>query len=479
MMADRKLHSKDLLSIQYIDGITLVDHKGKIVYSVRYNPRFDNESSEYEVLNKNFLEVYHIDKLEESTIYNCLKSGMPIVNQHQTFSDYKGTVLTTQNITIPIIRNGKVLGAIELSKDITTNEDVRRISSKYKEPINATLNGTFGNEYNFAQYTFDDIITRHQRFHQDIEKAKLIADSSSPILVYGETGTGKELFVQSIHNYSNRRDKPFIAQNCAAIPETLMETTFFGSVKGAYTEATDTPGIFEMADGGTLFLDEINSMPLNMQAKLLRVLQDGVIRRIGDVKYRKVNVRIVAAMNIDPLEALGKKLLRDDIFYRLSVINFKLLPLRVRSEDILPLSQHFISNYNIRFNKSVTAISKNVEALFLEYEWPGNVRELQHVIEAAMNITTTNTIGVNHLPIYISEKFTDLQDNPVTDSNSLSISVDNEQPLSEVVEQVEISMIKNALKVCKGNMSKASRLLKISRQTLQYKIDKYQINIEE
>ncbi|AOT69201.1 sigma-54 interaction domain-containing protein [Geosporobacter ferrireducens] len=475
-MFDNDYNVKDLLDINYIDGITMVDQHGKIVYTVRYNPRFDNESDTYDVLNKNYLEVYNLDSLEESTIYNCLKQGIPITKSHQTFSDYRGRILTTKNITIPIIKNGKILGAVELSKDITTNEDVKR---KCSRPTNFPAKKPLPCELNLAQYTFKDITTQNKYMLENIEKAKLIADSSSPILIYGSTGTGKELFVQSIHNHSYRRHKPFIAQNCASIPETLMETTLFGSVVGAYTGASDTPGIFELADGGTLFLDELNSMPWSMQAKFLRVLQDGLIKRVGDTKYKKVDVRIIAAMNVDPLEALHKKLLRDDIFYRLSVISFKLLPLKDRKEDIMLLTNYFISIYNHKFNKAVTTVSKKVAELFYTYDWPGNVRELQHIIEAAMNITNTNTIHIDHLPIYITEKYNHLQEPLLEDFLISPKSEESILPLNEAIEAIEVSMIKKALKKSAGNMSKASKLLKVSRQTLQYKIDKYGLDLDK
>jgi arginine utilization regulatory protein len=283
-------------------------------------------------------------------------------------------------------------------------------------------------------------------------------------LIYGATGTGKELFVQAIHNYGLRRNKPFVAQNCAALPETLFESILFGTVKGAFTGASDKPGLFELAHGGTLFLDEINSMPLNLQSKLLRVLQDGVVRRIGGIKDIKVDVRIIAAMNVEPTYAISNKHLREDLFYRLNVMSIKLILLCDRKEDIPLLTEYFIKKYNNLLNKSVQGVTKDVEILFSMHNWPGNVRELQHVIEASMNIVSSGKIDVKHLPIYLNEVFND--DKKVCEMDEI-------KPLNDVVEMVERNMIKKALEKSGGNVTKASKLLKVPRQTLQYKIYKY------
>ena len=304
---------------------------------------------------------------------------------------------------------------------------------------------------------------------RSIEKAKMIAGSDSSVLVYGETGTGKELFVQSIHNYSKRKKKSFIAQNCAALPETLFESILFGSVKGSFTGAEDKAGLFEMADGGTLFLDEINSMPLNLQAKLLRVIQEGSLRRIGDNKNRKVDVRIITAMNIDPKEALDSDKIRKDLFYRLNVNSLKLISLKKRRNDINLLVNHFIEKYNNQSNKDIKGISKEVEMLFYLYDWPGNVRELQHIIEGAMNIAREDIIGLGSLPAYFKDIVTDVE--KYNENETI-------QPLNELVEIIEKKMINNAIKKAGGNVSKAAKYLEISRQTLQYKMKKYDIYCE-
>ena len=459
-----------IFSMDYVDAIMIVDSHGKILYSVRFNPRFDKDSheGEYEsIINKNFLEVYPNINPEESTIINSIKYKKPIYLNEQTFVDYKGRLINTQNLTLPIIRSGKVLGAVELSKDITKIEEKVKHKASLKPMINRRETS------HKAIYTFDDIITANHEMLHNIKRAKIIADNPSSVLIYGETGTGKELFAQSIHNYSSRRGKPFVAQNCAALPENLFESMLFGSVKGAFTGAVDKPGLFEEANGGTLFLDEINSMPLSLQAKLLRVLQDGLVRRVGDNRDRKVDVRIITAMNIEPSKAIEQGQIREDLFYRLSVVNIKLLPLRKRKEDIPVYVEYFIDEFNQKLNKNIKGVSKEVEELFFKYNWPGNVRELRHVIESSMNFVESGEIKLIHLPVYLSEKIN--QEERVESLDEI-VNVSNvELSLDEVVEKTEREMIVRALEKSGGNISRAADMLKITRQRLHYKISKYNI----
>ncbi|HHU70222.1 MAG TPA: sigma 54-interacting transcriptional regulator [Thermoanaerobacterales bacterium] len=464
------------INMQYVDAIMIVDHNGRIVYSVRFNPRFNDETNLREfrnIKNKNFLEVYPTLDVEESSIINCLKYGIIKYNENQKFYDHHGRVYNTQNLTLPIIRSGKVLGAIELSKDITSiKEDPSLVMGKKTKSVASISSGS---DKFSAKYEFEDIITRNKIMKENIEKAKKVADSSSSILVYGETGTGKELYVQSIHNFSLRKDKPFIAQNCAALPETLFETILFGSVKGAFTGAVDKPGVFEQAHGGTLFLDEINSMPINLQAKLLRVLQDGIVRRVGDSIDREVDVRIIAAMNVEPLKAVETKQLREDLFYRLNVVNIKLVPLRERREDIPLYVKYFIDEYNEKLGKNVEGISSEVEELFMLYNWPGNVRELRHVIEASVNIVEVGKIEFKHLPIYLYDKLnTNNEETPV--EHSCFSMLNGFDSLDDIMENLEEKMIIQALEKSRGNITKAAEMLNITRQRLYYKLDKYNLH---
>lgn len=465
---------KHISNMDYIDGITIIDGHGRIVYSVRYNPRFDDECYEDEfekIINKNFLEVYPSVDPNESTLINCIKYGEPIYLKEQPIIDYRGRFINNENLTIPIIKSGKILGAIELSRDITKiNEDYSQ--KKAVKPIIKKTHQISSNK----MYNFDDIITCNKEMLHNIQRAKLIADSDSSVLIYGETGTGKELFAQSIHSYSNRKNKPFVAQNCAALPENLFESILFGSVKGAFTGAVDRPGLFEVAHGGTLFLDEINSMPLNLQAKLLRVLQNGKVRRVGDNKDRKVDVRIISTMNVEPHKAIEQNQIREDLFYRLSVVNIKLVPLRERKEDIKLYIEYFIERYNKVANKKVNSISESVKELFYKYDWPGNVRELQHVIESSINFVEGEEIKLIHLPVYLDEKTKKIEKNSKEENRNISNHLERYRGMDDVIEKIEKDLIYKALNDSGGNISKAANLLKITRQRLHYKIDKYGIN---
>ncbi len=317
------------------------------------------------------------------------KKGRVVYRENQIFRDFKGRVFNTRNLTIPINKQGEIVGAIELSKDITSIDDLEKKASD--KMTSRQLGESFVKE---EEMTFDDILTSNVDMIENVRKAKVFSKAPNPTLIYGETGTGKELFVQAMVNYSNRSRHKFIAQNCAAVPENLIESILFGSVKGAYTGAENKVGLFELADGGILFLDELNSMPYSVQAKLLRILQDGKIRPIGSNKEKKVNVKIIAAMNMEPMKAIEEKKLREDLFYRFSSSTIKLVPLRERKEDILLYVKGFIKAYNEQYSKEVEGLSRTMMNIFMQYEWKGNVRELKHIIESMVSMTEENIMTI-------------------------------------------------------------------------------------
>lgn len=445
------------------EGIHIVDNSGKIVYYNRFAAELDSVNPE-EALGRHILEIYPSLTWDTSTILKVIKTGKPILNNQQSFKNYKGVEITTINSTIPIISGKKVIGALEVSRDIT---EVKKLSEKLVD-LQAELfkEGKMDKRYdgNKAVYNFADIIGTSEIMLQLKRDALAVSESPSPVMVYGETGTGKELLVHAIHTASARRNKPFIAQNCAALPETLLESILFGTVKGSFTGAETRPGLFEIADGGTLFLDEINSMSLQLQAKLLRVIQDGNVRRVGDTKTTHVDVRIMTAINIDPKQALQDKTLRDDLFFRLSVISFKMPALREKRDDIPLLTQYFIKKYNKKLNKRVKKVGDDLIEFFMSYSWPGNVRELEHTIEGAMNIVQGEVIDSKCLPYYLMEAY----------HKSRETKIEQElKPLKTVISEVEKDLIEKALKKSGGNITRASEILDVPRQTLQYKIGKY------
>ncbi|MFA7534025.1 MAG: sigma 54-interacting transcriptional regulator, partial [Tissierellaceae bacterium] len=311
------------------EGLHIIDKNGIIVYYNKFAQGIDGVESE-KVVGRHLLEVYPSLTEETSTLLTVIRTGEPIYKKEQTFLNYKGEKITTINTSIPITSKGKILGALEISKDITT---VREMSEKIVELQDRLYNNKKKSSKEnkskaSAYFTLLDIVGENKEMLRLKSLALKAAETDVSILISGDTGTGKELFVHSIHNASPRKNKPFIAQNCAALPANLLEGILFGTIKGGFTGAEDRPGLFELAHGGTLFLDEINSMPLELQSKLLRVIQDGCIRRVGATNTMEVNVRIIAATNIPPEEALERRQIRRDLYYRLNVISFHIPSLK-------------------------------------------------------------------------------------------------------------------------------------------------------
>lgn len=305
------------------------------------------------------------------------------------------------------------------------------------------------------------IIGRSKGIQEVLRLIDQVAASNMTVLIYGETGTGKELVAKSIHENSPRAKGPLITVNCAAIPDSLVESELFGHEKGAFTGAFfKRKGKFEEANGGTIFLDEIGELPLGAQAKLLRVLQEREFEPLGSSKTVKVNVRIIAATNRDLQREVEEGKFRADLYYRLNAFIITLPPLRERGADILLLADYFIEKYSKELGKSVKRISPSVAEVFLNYHWPGNVRELENTIERAILLATGDSIEITHLPPNLQPK------SQTTSSRSFGI-------LKSMVEAYERSLIEEALKETGGNISKAARILRTTRRVVQYKASKY------
>ena len=310
-----------------------------------------------------------------------------------------------------------------------------------------------------AVYTFDKIIGKNRNFIEVVNFAKKVSDSKSTILILGESGTGKEVFAQSIHNHSNRHEEPFVAINCGAIPKNLIESELFGYEKGSFTGAKQDGhlGKFEIANGGTLFLDEIGEMPIDLQTRLLRVIEEGTVSRIGSTRDIVVNVRLIAATNKDLEAEVKKGNFRKDLYYRLNVLPVKLPPLRERKEDIPLLIDYFMNRLSVRLNKKKVDIPKEYMDYLVNYPWHGNIRELENFIELIINtesITSCFEIG------------------------STTTEYDKEDSLLNgnlKLEDIEKEHIIKVLKAFEGNITKASEALEIGRNTLYRKIEKYNI----
>ena len=311
--------------------------------------------------------------------------------------------------------------------------------------------------------SFGQMVGQSRGMQEVYRWVELAGTSTAPVLVYGESGTGKELVARTIHELSNRRSKPFVAINCAAIPETLIESELFGHERGAFTGATERRlGCFELTDGGTLFLDEIAEMDPNTQAKLLRVLQEGSFRRVGGGKHEiQVDVRVVAATNQVPTEAIANGKLREDLFYRLNVFSIHLPPLRERREDVPLLARNFIEEFNRQDNRQVRGLSSEAEKELERYHWPGNVRELRNVIQRAVVICGTGLIGVEHLPDTVLRAAA-----PPPAATGASVTP---------IREMERDMILRALEETGQDKRRAAQLLGISLKTLYNKLAKYGI----
>ncbi len=391
-----------------------------------------------------------------------------------------------KNIKIPdlILNFHEIIERLK-AKDTFTDEDIYANTRVNKLQFTLTASPIYGDHMNIeeitlvfyelkksrklaerilsgqAVYTFDKIIGVNEKFKKIVDYAKKIADSKSTILITGESGTGKEIFAQAIHNHSKRGEEPFIAVNCGAIPITLIESELFGYEGGAFTGAKKggNVGKFEMAQGGTIFLDEIGEMPPDMQVRLLRVIEEGVINRIGSSKQINIDVRIMAATNKELKDEVEKGNFRKDLFYRLNVLPLHLPPLRQRREDIAELVDYYMRKTSKKLNKRSVNISEEYMSYLKNYDWPGNIRELENVIERIVN----------------SEQIQMNLSNEIAEKQELSIDLYKDTTL----EQMEKHHITEVIKEVKGNMSLAAKILDIARSSLYRKIEKYKIDCPE
>lgn len=472
----------DGLKFNSLDYVLITDKEFTVVYNTRLDKRVNinfNYIERKDYLNRNLFEIYPTIKKDanSSSIVRCITMGEVVVKKFQKYKDFNGNLYSTHNVTIPLIRQGRIIGAVELVKDIKTIENINNDSDEIKNTDEEDYFDNIINNINSS--TFESIITNDNKMQKAIEHAKTMSKMESPTLIYGETGTGKEVFVQAIINYSGVSRNKVIVQNCAALPQNLIESILFGTCRGAYTGAENRKGLFDEADGGIIFLDELNSIPYDVQGKLLRVLQDGSFRPVGSNVQKKVNVKIIAAMNEDPLDAIKNKHLRKDLFYRLSSGMIYLPPLRERKADILLFTDYFIKEYNIIYSKNVKGITKILENFFLNYNWEGNVRELKHVLESMVSLSDYEILDVQHLPAYMYDRIYNDSITKVSDSNKSKEVFLNPDAynLKKNLEEKEKEIITDALKISGGNKTKAGKLLGIPRQTLKYKMDKLNIQL--
>lgn len=350
-------------------------------------------------------------------------------------------------------------------------EEIKLIIKNALEKKNLQKENTLLKQVVRERYHFENIIGQSSKMMALYDLLDKVAPTKTNILVTGDSGTGKELVAKAIHYNSPRKEKPFVTLNCGAIPEALIESELFGHMKGAFTDAIATKkGLFEIADEGTIFLDEISELPLLMQVKLLRVLQDREFKRVGGTEDIRVDVRIIAATNKDLEEGVREKRFREDLFYRLNVIQIKLPALRERKEDIPLLVTHFLKRYSSELSKNISAVSPEALQILLDYEYPGNVRELQNIIERAVALETTQELTSQNLSSYLDEPA--LLKKGTFDLDIPSEGID----LEKVVADIERTLLLKALNKTKGIKKKAAQLLRINFRSMRYRLEKYGLN---
>ncbi|HGM3508563.1 TPA: sigma-54 interaction domain-containing protein [Clostridioides difficile] len=447
------------------EGVHFVNKEGKTII---YNNSVQKmeKMNRHDILTNSFFDIVSKMKINRSTLVEVLEKREIIKDNIQKYLDKNGKEITAINTTIPIDIKGEFVGALEISKNMTTIENL--LNRNYKKNLINKVNNK-----QKKGYEFDDILGESNLIKEAIAKSKKACKSDASVFIYGETGTGKELFSQSIHYGSNRRNYPFIAQNCAALPESLFEGILFGTSKGGFTGAIDRPGLFEQANKGTLLLDEINSMPIMLQAKLLRVLQEGYVRRVGGTKDIPIDVRIIATTNESPRVILNEHKMRKDLYYRLNIIHIKIPPLRDRKEDIPLLCKKFISKYNKKLNKKVVGISDEAIRILKNYNWQGNIRELENIIYCTMSMME-DEVQIETSMINLNDYY-NLKENK--ESNNYSLNDLEEKTLNKIISEIEEKYIYESLEKTSYNITKAASILGMNRQNLQYKIKKYNIKI--
>ena len=445
------------------EGVYIVDDDGVGLF---YNKQMaETEKINVEdVIGKKFNLAFPGVSLNQSTMYQALRKGISTRNKQQSYTNLYGKEVTTVNSTAPVTVAGHTVAAIEVANDIT---NIRSLSDTILQLREDKLPQQKEPKVRIRRYSFADIYGQNPELQKVIDRAKRATENDASVFIYGETGTGKELFAQSIHYGSSRRDKPFLAQNCAALPESLLEGILFGTAKGGFTGAVDRAGLFEQANGGTLLLDEISAMPYELQSKLLRVLQERYIRRVGGTRDIPIDVRIIATVNESPQMLMDEGKLRKDLYYRLNVVGLSIPPLRARRDDIPILVDAILAKYDKQYGKEVWMVSDQAMKKLTQYGYPGNVRELENILAQSVAMADSEHV--------LTARLLQMPSN----MNGLAQDVERwnrKDPLNEYLANLEREIIREVMISESGNVSRAAEALQIKRQTLQHKLKKYGIS---
>lgn len=452
------------------EGIQIYDQEGYLLYCNENSRKISTIPDSMDIIGKHMLDIWKVEE-EKSAVLSCLKVKAPVKNRVDTFASVSAGDVTTVNSAYPLACGGKIEGAVLFERDAVTVEKRKKEFQAMTDALDEYVRKN--PSAHLSGYTFEQIIGESGNFRNAVELAEKFAPLDCNILLIGETGTGKEMFAQSIHRKSPRGRENFVAVNCAALPETLIESMLFGTTKGAFTGSENRAGLFEEAHGGTLFLDELNSMSLMMQSKILRVIQEGAFRRIGGSRIINADVRIISSCNEDPFAAIEEGKMRRDLFYRLSSVQIIIPPLRERISDLELLIEHYISLKRRHFAKTIAHVSDEVMELFREYDWPGNVRELYHVLDYAMNVMEGGEIHLSCIPVYLTQKAA-----AGTEAVRISPGTDiYHTKLEYLIGDYEAQLLRQVLEYYGNNISHAAKSLGICRQSLSYRLRKYGIEI--
>jgi DNA-binding NtrC family response regulator len=399
------------------------------------------------------------------------KSGLEVLKAIKEWNPRATVIIMTAYGVLEDAVSALRLGAYDFVSKPLNFEELRSTIANALETMKLRQEVRHFRDRDRKRFNFENLVGESEPIRNAILLMKKVAASpATTILFQGESGTGKDLFAKAIHFYSSRADRPFLAVNCAALPDNLVESELFGYERGAFTDARQQKrGLLELADGGTLFLDEIGEMPIGLQAKLLRVLEEQSFKRVGGVQDVRVDVRIIASSNRDLRKMVDEGKFRQDLFYRLNVITINLPPLRERGDDVRLLCRHFLSDYSTRFGKNIVGLTPEAERLLSLYHWPGNVRELKNLIERAMILEDGPLIGADALPIDVAEP---LPAPSGADGRLPDIALPEN---GTSLERVEEELLRQALARTRGNQTRAAKLLNISRDALRYKMKKFQL----
>lgn len=437
----RELIATKIILDSIADGVFTVDKEWNVTSFNRAAERITGIKSQ-EALGRKCFNVFHADICQTAcALKKTLTSGKEIIDAPVTILNHEGNIVPI-SVSTALLKDerGGIIGGVETFRDLSPIEALKKEISR--------------------QYSVEDIVSKNHEIRSIFDILPNIAESGSTILIQGESGTGKELFARAIHNLSKRKKGAFVAVNCGALPENLLESELFGYKRGAFTDAKkDKPGRFALAEKGTLFLDEVSDFPAILQAKLLRVLQEKEYEPLGATTTVKSDVRIITATNRNLSDMVKEKTFREDLFYRLNIVKIELPPLRKRKEDIPLLVNHFIKKLNLKTGKKIIYVSDQVIRLLMSYSFPGNVRELENVIEHAFVMCHGEKIEVEHLPKEIRESF---MAPPIIKSSSLH----------DRFQESEESIIKESLRRNFGSRSETARELGIHPSTLWRKMRK-------